>query len=263
MWANSCSSNATGDWSSPSTWTSCGGVVPGNGDTATILNTHTVTVSDARTVGASGASGTTALTINNGGTLSLIFSGTLTMRGDIVIGSSGSFIQAGALIWNPPDGATYKMQPSGGGSTITISGTCPSNFATWTSTPQGTTGGNGSLLGGNGNANLTISCATIKNCGSASVRCIQHTIPNNGQDFRATNVLFQNDGLVDVGASQSGVNLIWDHVSFINCTDTGNLDCFRWAISTNGSVIQYATNYTGCTTGTGTYQLDASVTRIQ
>jgi hypothetical protein len=34
-------------------------------------------------------------------------------------------------------------------------------------------------------------------------------------------------------------------------------------ISTNGSVIQYATNYTGCTTGTGTYQLDASVTRIQ
>ena len=34
-------------------------------------------------------------------------------------------------------------------------------------------------------------------------------------------------------------------------------------ISTNGSVIQYATNYTACTTGTGTYQLDASVTRLE
>jgi collagen type VII alpha len=34
-------------------------------------------------------------------------------------------------------------------------------------------------------------------------------------------------------------------------------------ISTNGTVIQYATGYTGCTTGTGTYQLDATVTRIQ
>ena len=34
-------------------------------------------------------------------------------------------------------------------------------------------------------------------------------------------------------------------------------------ISTNGAVIQYATAYTACTTGTGTYQLDAAVSRIQ
>jgi hypothetical protein len=34
-------------------------------------------------------------------------------------------------------------------------------------------------------------------------------------------------------------------------------------ISTNGSIIQYATGYTGCTTGTGTYQLDATVARVQ
>lgn len=34
-------------------------------------------------------------------------------------------------------------------------------------------------------------------------------------------------------------------------------------ISSNGSIIQYATGYVGCTTGTGTYQLDASVTRLQ
>ena len=34
-------------------------------------------------------------------------------------------------------------------------------------------------------------------------------------------------------------------------------------ISTNGTIIQYATGYVGCTTGTGTYQLDASVVRLQ
>lgn len=34
-------------------------------------------------------------------------------------------------------------------------------------------------------------------------------------------------------------------------------------ISTNGSVIQYATTYTACTTGTGTYNLRATATRLQ
>ena len=34
-------------------------------------------------------------------------------------------------------------------------------------------------------------------------------------------------------------------------------------ISTNGAVIQYATGYTACGAGTGTYQLDVSTTRMQ
>jgi trimeric autotransporter adhesin len=34
-------------------------------------------------------------------------------------------------------------------------------------------------------------------------------------------------------------------------------------IDTNGSVIQYATTYASCTTGTATYALDAAITRIQ
>jgi hypothetical protein len=36
-----------------------------------------------------------------------------------------------------------------------------------------------------------------------------------------------------------------------------------FTFSTNGTVIQYATGYTGCTTGTGTYNLRATVTRQQ
>ena len=34
-------------------------------------------------------------------------------------------------------------------------------------------------------------------------------------------------------------------------------------VSTNGSIIQYATGYTACGVGTGQYQLDAAVTRLQ
>jgi hypothetical protein len=36
-----------------------------------------------------------------------------------------------------------------------------------------------------------------------------------------------------------------------------------FTISTNGTIIQYATGYTACTTGTGTYNLRATVTRVQ
>jgi hypothetical protein len=36
-----------------------------------------------------------------------------------------------------------------------------------------------------------------------------------------------------------------------------------FTISTNGTIIQYATGYTACTTGTGTYNLRAAVQRIQ
>jgi hypothetical protein len=60
-----------------------------------------------------------------------------------------------------------------------------------------------------------------------------------------------------VGASQSGVNLIWDHVSFINCTDTGNLDCFRWAGSTDN------TTGTRKITNTTMYNTSAYAAEIQ
>jgi hypothetical protein len=36
-----------------------------------------------------------------------------------------------------------------------------------------------------------------------------------------------------------------------------------FTFSTNGSIVQYATGYTACTTGTGTYNLRAAVTRVQ
>lgn len=53
LWAASCSSNANGNWSAAGTWTSCGGGVPGNGDTASI--SHAVVID--QDIGSSGGGG--------------------------------------------------------------------------------------------------------------------------------------------------------------------------------------------------------------
>ena len=72
------------------------------------------------------------------------------------------------------------------------------------------------------------------------------------------------------GTTHSAVSLGMDDASAINAvSQTFHFQtslAAAWGsgdfnISTNGSVIQYATGYTACGTGTGTYQLQAVVTR--
>jgi hypothetical protein len=64
--------------------------------------------------------------------------------------------------------------------------------------------------------------------------------------------------------NQTGATSIAQGNSFTFATSLANAGASGdITISTNGSVIQYATTYTACTTGTGTYQLDAAVTRLQ
>jgi hypothetical protein len=78
-----CTSTASGDWSSVPIWSGCGGGVPGAGDTAIIGNVaHTVTVTDNRTVNAlqfATGNQTSNLTISGGVTLSV--NGSMTVQG--------------------------------------------------------------------------------------------------------------------------------------------------------------------------------------
>jgi hypothetical protein len=92
-------SAAAGNWSAPATWT--GGLIPGNGDTATI--THDVVVTANQIVGTSPASGTTAVTVNSGGKLTLATGITFTCRGDIRF--NGTTFQMNA-------GSTFKFDAS-------------------------------------------------------------------------------------------------------------------------------------------------------
>jgi hypothetical protein len=58
------------------------------------------------------------------------------------------------------------------------------------------------------------------------------------------------------------------HNGFIHLWNHQNECMGIWAsgtftIQSTGAIIQYATGYTACTAGTGTYELNATVTRLQ
>src|SRR5437870_3059317 len=72
----------SGDWGDARTWGNTG--VPVAGDTIAVKNRVSVTVSDRRSVGASGPSGSTAIQLNDSGALVIANGGFLQVRGDVV-----------------------------------------------------------------------------------------------------------------------------------------------------------------------------------
>jgi hypothetical protein len=125
-WGNACvAPSPGGNWATTGTWTSCGGVVPGNNDTISISDGATVTVSTSQIVGASAAPGTIAIQFNNTGALIIASGGYLRVRGDAQYNSGGGAntgsyltVQAGG-IWEwdaslaSPTSTTYSAYPNG------------------------------------------------------------------------------------------------------------------------------------------------------
>ena len=108
----------TGDWNAPASWV--GGVVPTSTDAVVILNTHTITVTDAQsaslvTINSGGvltaSGGTLAIgnTLTNNGTFNSI-GGTLTINGAATTGISNA-----ALAQFNVNGGTVTLGPAGGG----------------------------------------------------------------------------------------------------------------------------------------------------
>ena len=103
--ANSCASQATGNWSAAGTWTACGGTTPQATDTVTI--THTVTL-DA-------SASTMDITINTGGILQFQTAGagvTLTINENagaalLTVGAAGT---AGTLTCRAPASGTNTIK---------------------------------------------------------------------------------------------------------------------------------------------------------
>jgi hypothetical protein len=108
-------SAAAGNWNAGTTWV--GGLVPGNGDTA-IVN-HTVTVTANQTVGTSPVAGVDAITVNATGQLVLSPSVLLTCRGDLTLtnssltGGVGSELLFDASASAAPSTTQYRLALEG------------------------------------------------------------------------------------------------------------------------------------------------------
>jgi hypothetical protein len=173
-WAAAITSAAASDWATGATWV--GGIAPGDGDTAILA--HDVTIADGTTVtvGTSGATGTTAITINDGKKLIIGqgISGTLICRGDIVMTQtnttrvsgfyavevkSGATLEFDASAASTPLSQTYVCRPSGNNqpnSRVKFSGT--SGFHATCRSNSG--GGNGRFSLGGFNTRLGSITAT-------------------------------------------------------------------------------------------------------
>ena len=167
-------SAATGNWNDGATWS--GGLFPGSGDTATILNGHHVTVSDPRTIGLSGASSTTALTINAGGHLTIAAGQLLKVRGDVVLGNASPVaaltLAAGAILEfdgvAAPASTHYALRP-GYLSTVTLNGTAGARCLIRSST----VGKEGSIAHSSFRWDWTGTYFDFLNLGTSSIPCVQ------------------------------------------------------------------------------------------
>jgi len=167
--AAACSSAATGNWSAPATWSSCGGGVPGAADTVTVNSTHTITL----TANAAAAGITiNAATAANGITLSgftLNVNGAITMTAPSFNSVTSTFnvgagtLTAASITINGRSSSRVALMTVSSG-TITTTGSInfagTSSNARFTSTGASTVnvGGNfgsgGTLAGGTGTINF-------------------------------------------------------------------------------------------------------------
>jgi hypothetical protein len=115
--ANNCLSSGSGNWNDSSKWTTCGGGVPGDGDTAKIGQGHTITIPGGyhAIVGLSAASGGQAASV------STTLSAAITTTGQTAITvASGAGIANGAYIMLQKEGSNTNeivLVSAGGGTT--------------------------------------------------------------------------------------------------------------------------------------------------
>ncbi|QOY92338.1 hypothetical protein [Paludibaculum fermentans] len=168
----------SGAWDNPATWT--GGVIPGNGDTATIGNGHTITIRGGTTVtvGTSPASDGSSYAIqcaSGTGTGVLVVSGTLIFRGPILQCASTWTLSPGATITHDssqaatPSTANYKWRFTGAAAQtsayLNAIGTAGSRITINVAAGSGNAGGFDSYNGAGTDGNLFLEYVDVRNWG--------------------------------------------------------------------------------------------------
>ena len=119
VFANTCLSQASGNWNVAGTWTTCGGGVPGDGDTAKIAQGQTVTIPAGyhAVVGLSAAGNTQAAS-----TLTTLSAAITTTSQTAITVTSGSGIVNGAyiIIQKESTNTNEIVQVSAGGGTASL-----------------------------------------------------------------------------------------------------------------------------------------------
>jgi hypothetical protein len=233
-WAfgNACTSAGTGNWASI-TWNTCGGGVPGNGDTATISNGNTVTIPAATSVTVGTDSGTA---IQSSGTGILIVRGTLTYKGNVVRSNANWIVDAGAVLHHSSAAGHYKWSPSSGTFLLTISGSSGSHV-TWDNT--GASGYAGQFEG-----EIAASYVDTANIGSGDNYSFRAPTDTAGTSFSLDHVISDVGGAIylrDI-TSTSSVSITNSVIKNTFLTTYGMLDMHAWGAKVSGT-RQIKNNY--------------------
>ena len=246
----------TGPWSETSTWS--GGVVPGNGDSAIIAATHNVTVDQDTTIGTSDVAdtGTAAITVNTGGTLT-IGAFRLTSRGDIDLSACNNTtrgldgLAGGSVLFDDTQAAgseSYRLitpsQYPGTQPAVRIRGTAVSRF-----TLGIVASGTYARIAGSG-VNyfglLDAEYCDIENFGDASTDANALSAPsdgdNNGSVLRLISCIFTNCGKFNATADGNHSQITLQSCSFKSSAGTRSLGYSSY-VQRLGSGIR---SITGC-----------------
>jgi hypothetical protein len=225
----------SGSWGDTATWT--GGVVPGDGDTATIATGHEISTDGDVTIGDSPGADTTAVLAVNGRLLHT--SGTLTAKGavlqDATTGTNGQVVASAGTHIVIDGGGTRKYRWMIGNSASTtarlyFNGTAESR-CTMSSTGTGTTNGYGSYPGQQNAGLVEATYTDFTRIGDSANNCFIGWSNATTARFLFNRCTFTSCGQLSVGVAFGASS----YYSVTNCQWFSTLSTYCASLSYNAT----------------------------